>query len=71
MRANTPQPPIWIRLPRKGHCPYTGLCRSVMWRAIKTGEIETTHLRKPGSRRGSRLIRLESLLRFIEREGRP
>lgn len=58
-----PALPEFIRLPRIGErCPWTGLSRAVMWQLIERGSVRSISLRKPGARKGTRLIVLESLL---------
>jgi hypothetical protein len=65
-----PPKPEWVRLPRDGEKEtYSGLSRSTIWRAIKAGLVESKSHRNPlnpGAKRGIRLVRLASLLRFLE-----
>lgn len=71
----------WIRLPRPGdHEENTGLGRAVLSRLATSGAVRTISLRKPGEKRGCRLISLPSLLAYLEgrasqqskeSEGRP
>jgi hypothetical protein len=66
----TQQPlPIWVRLPRNNEsCRFTGLRRSKIYSLI-TGEnpaVESRVVNAGGGGRGVRLIRLQSLLNFIE-----
>lgn len=70
--------PEWIRLPRDGDRePNTGLSRSVIWRMIKSGAIESKVVKSPlnpKAKSGVRVVRLSSLLSFLEgaqKEGQP
>jgi len=59
-------PPEYTRLPRTGqHCPWCGLGRSQLNTLLREGKIRSISLRKPGHTRGTRLIVLESVLRYI------
>lgn len=60
-------PSIWIRLPGRGHCPYTGLTRPFYYQLIADGVIRSACLRKPGALRGTRLVWLPSVLAHIEK----
>lgn len=57
----------WIRLPTKGHCPFTGLSRTHFYNLIKAGQIKSSCLREPGKLTGVRLVWLPSVLNYIER----
>ena len=57
----------WIRLPTRGHCPYTGLCRAAYYQLISAGKIKSACLRRPGALRGTRLIWLPSIMSYINR----
>ncbi len=69
-QANQPE---FIRLPRPGRrCDWTGLSRSKLNELILPCEangnnppVKSVSLRKRGSRRGTRLICLESLLAYL------
>jgi len=67
--------PQWVRLPRDGEKErYSGLSRSSIWRLIQAGVIESKVLKNPlnpTAKRGSRLIRLSSLLKAIEESDNP
>ena len=56
----------WIRLPLRGHCPYTGLSRAHFYRLIKSGKIRSANLREPGQIRGVRVVWLPSVFKYIE-----
>lgn len=60
--------PEFIRMPRPGSvCPHTGLGRSHLYQLATDGLIKTVSLRKRGSLRGVRLIRLDSVFEYIEK----
>ncbi len=59
------QRPEFIRLPTKGHCPWSGLCRSALYDLVKQGKIKSVSMRKRGSDKGTRLILLSSLLEYL------
>jgi hypothetical protein len=69
-QANQPE---FIRLPRPGmRCDWTGLSRSKLNQLILPCEancnnppVKSVSLRIPGSKRGARLIALESLLTYL------
>lgn len=71
--------PIWIRLPREGRrCPHTNLTRASLNKLILGDEpkVESIALKEEGTARGVRLIRLSSLLGYLEQiavgeEGQP
>ncbi len=64
----------WIRLPPPGtRCPWTGLSRtginSLILPSATNGfrpVVISTSLRQPGQRRATRLVKLGSLLRYID-----
>lgn len=56
----------WIRLPKKGYCPFCGLSRSHLFTLIQEGKVKSRSLRKPGNTRGPRLIYLPSVFEYIE-----
>ena len=65
----------FIRLPKNGLCPYTGLSRSKLNQLILPCEqndwkppVKSVCLRKRGAIKGTRLILLESLLDHIYRQ---
>jgi hypothetical protein len=62
--------PEFIRMPegvRGARCPLTGLSRAYLYLLAKQGLIETRQLTHKGGTRGVRLIRVSSLLAYIER----
>ena len=72
--AFQPQPEF-IRLPKRGQCPITGLTRSKLYDLISPNEgngfkppVKSLSLRKPGQTKGTRLIVLQSLLDYLRRE---
>jgi len=68
--------PKYIRLPKgKELCRYSGLRRSKLYSLISptkannfTTVVESVSLRQPGTKRGTRLIVLQSLLDYIHGE---
>lgn len=63
---------IFIRLPKKGLCPYTGLSRSKLNQLILPCEqndwnppVKSACLRQRGALKGTRLIVLDSLLEYL------
>lgn len=65
--------PEFIRLPKGGLCPWTGLSRAKMYELILPCEsngfkapVKSVCLRKPGAVKGARLIHLQSLLGYLE-----
>ena len=59
--------PIYIRPPRSGNCPYTGLSRSKIFQLI-SGEnppVKSVSMRADTQIRGTRLINFQSLLDYI------
>ena len=72
--AFQPQPEF-IRLPKRGQCPITGLTRSKLYDLISPNEgngfkppVKSVSLRKPGQTKGTRLIVLQSLLAYLRGE---
>ena len=72
--AFQPQPEF-IRLPKLGLCPITGLSRSKLYDLISPNEgngfkppVKSLSLRKPGQTKGTRLIVLQSLLDYLRGE---
>jgi hypothetical protein len=74
--ATTPNcRPEFIRLPKLGLCPITGLSRSKIYDLISPNEgngfkpsVKSVSLRKQGQTKGTRLIVLQSLLDYLRRE---
>jgi len=68
----------WIRLPKdQEKCPYTGLSRSTLNEILTetdplTGEklVKSLVKIKPGAKRGIKLINLESVLDYLEKEAK-
>ena len=65
----------FLRLPKSGQCPITGLTRSKLYDLISPSEdngfkppVKSVSLRKPGQIKGTRLIVLQSLLDYLRRE---
>lgn len=59
--------PVWIRSPKHGTEPYTGLTRAKLYQLAGEGRIETRCLRETGRIRGVRLFSLQSVLAYIDR----
>lgn len=57
----------WIRIPRRGHCPHTGLSRTMLSRLIRSNKIRTASLKRPGTIRGARLVWLPSVMAYIDK----
>ena len=73
--TSTPSQPEFIRLPKSGTCPITGLTRSKLYDLISPSEdngfkppVKSVSLRKPGQTKGTRLIVLQSLLDYLRGE---
>jgi hypothetical protein len=67
--------PEFIRLPKLGLCPITGLSRSKIYTLILPHEdnnykppVASVSLRKTGQLKGTRLVVLESLLAYLRDE---
>ena len=67
--------PEFIRLPKLGLCPFSGLSRSKIYTLILPHEdndfrppVRSLSLRKPGQIKGTRLVVLESLLAYLRDE---
>ena len=65
----------FIRLPKNGTCPFSGLSRSKLYELISPNEgnnykppVKSVSLRKPGQTKGTRLIVLQSLLEYLRGE---
>jgi hypothetical protein len=59
--------PIYIRPPRSGNCPFTGLSKSKIYQLI-SGEnppVKSVSMRDGANARGTRLIHFQSLLDYI------
>ena len=72
--AFQPQPEF-IRLPKLGRCPFSGLSRAKNNSLILPHEdnafrppVKSVSLRKPGQIKGTRLVVLESLLAYLRDE---
>jgi hypothetical protein len=70
--AELPVRPEFIRLPKSGLCPWTGLSRAKLNELIlptatngKKPPVKSVCLRKPGAIKGARLIHLQSLLAYL------
>jgi hypothetical protein len=64
--------PEFIRLPKTGLCPWTGLSRAKLNELIlptlangNKPPVKSVCLRKPGASKGARLIHLQSLLAYL------
>ena len=73
--ASTPSEREFLRLPKSGQCPITGLTRSKLYDLISPNEdngfkppVKSVSLRKPGQIKGTRLIVRQSLLDYLYRE---
>ena len=61
--------PEFIRYPKPpGVDPVAGLKRTALHRLVKGGQVESISVRQPGRGRGIRLIRVSSLLAYLERQ---
>ena len=65
----------FLRLPKSGQCPITGLTRTKLYDLISPSEdngfkppVKSVSLRKPGQIKGTRLIVLQSLLDYLRGE---
>ena len=72
--APTPTRPLWIKLPPEGRrCAWSGYARSTLVDLIteetdgKAPPVKGRYFKRPGAKKGSILINLESLLEFIEK----
>lgn len=62
--------PAFTRYPRPGfRDPFSGLCRTQMFIAVKSGRVKTHSLKMPGTTRGTVLIDCASLRSYIESFG--
>ena len=67
--------PEFIRVPKNGTCPFSGLSRSKLYELISPNEanghkplVLSVSLRRRGSTKGTRLIVLQSLLNYLRGE---
>jgi len=60
--------PFWIRMPRNGNCPYTGLSKTKLYSIIgkPASTVRSAVLKDEAQSKGTRLIHLQSLLDYIE-----
>lgn len=65
--------PLYIRLPSRGSCPYTGLKRSVLERLCVPSKrnnycppVRSVSLREPGMKKAARLINFKSLITYFD-----
>ncbi len=72
MKPETPPQPLYIRLPSRGACPYTGLKRSVLERLCVPSKrnnyqapVRSVSLREPGMSKAARLINFKSLTAYF------
>jgi hypothetical protein len=56
--------PEWLRIPLAVRI--CGMSRTRLFDLIAQGEIDSRHIKKPGCAKGIRLIRLSSLLAYID-----
>ena len=64
--------PEFIRIPKSGPCPHTGLCRSTMYGLLipteengHTPPVKSVSLRKRGQVKGTRLVVYQSLIDYL------
>ncbi len=64
--------PEFIRIPKSGPCPHTGLCRSTMYGLLipteeneYTPPVKSVSLRKRGQVKGTRLVVYQSLIDYL------
>ena len=64
---SSPSKPIYIRLPRAGNCPITGLSKPKLYQLISGDDppVKSVSLKAGNQTRGTRLIHLQSLLDYI------
>ena len=60
--------PTYIRAPRTGNCPHTGLSRSKLYALIggDNPPVKSISLKRGDQQRATRLIHFQSLLDYIE-----
>jgi hypothetical protein len=60
--------PEFVRMPTPGTvCPWCGLKRSHLYRLAKEGRIKTISLRRRGTARGVKIIRLDSVIDYLSK----
>lgn len=59
-------PNRWMKAPKRGYCPTTGLTRTALYRLGRRGKIKTASIREPGASRGNRLYHLGSILAYLD-----
>ena len=57
----------WMRIPTKGRDPLFGLTRAYYYLLIKQGAIKSSCIRRPGTLTGVRLVNVQSVRDYIER----
>jgi hypothetical protein len=57
--------PVWIRAPKNGPDPFTGLTKAKLYQLANSGKIVTRCLRDKGQIRGVRLFSMSSILGYI------
>ena len=64
---SSPCTPFYIRLPRAGNCPITGLSKSKLYQLISghNPPVKSVSLKADNQTRGTSLIHLQSLLDYI------
>lgn len=72
LAASTPSQPEFIRLPKRGPCPITGLTRSKLYDLILPNKenghnppVKSVSLRKRGQVKGTRLVVYQSLIDYL------
>jgi hypothetical protein len=56
--------PEWLRLPAATRV--SGLSRSHLFRGIASGELRSVEIKRPGAKKGIRLVSFSSLMAYIE-----
>jgi hypothetical protein len=59
--------PVWIRPPVHGPDFWCGFGRGKLYQLAKDGHIKSVSIREPGTKHGTRLFNLRSILDYIER----
>ena len=59
--------PTYIRAPRTGNCPHTGLSRSKLYELISgdNPQVKSISLKRGDQQRATRLIHFQSLLEYL------
>lgn len=57
----------WIRLPKTGPEPHSGLSRGSIYLLINAGKIKSACIKQPGKQTGIRVVWLKSLMDYVER----